>query len=255
MSLTKFILRFAAPLAKIEDFNTYLFIGPHPDDIEIGAGATIAKLVQMGKKVSFLIVTDGRYGTENTRLSDDALIRERKREAIASANSLGVQDVRFLTFSDGGLYDKDELLLSLTREVSKIRPDMILAPDPEVHSEAHLDHKNVGNAVKLLACFSKNPGVMKMRGAEAFDLKAAAFYMTSKPNRYVRLKKSHLSKQLSSIFQNHLTQFPENDPSGKQIVLYLKIRSFDMGRRCLSLHGEGFRMVDGLHMHCLPESD
>ena len=45
MGLTKAILKFAVPLPKIEEQKRFLFIGPHPDDIEIGAGATAAKLV------------------------------------------------------------------------------------------------------------------------------------------------------------------------------------------------------------------
>ena len=42
MSITKAVLHFAAPLPKIESFDRFLFLGPHPDDIEIGAGATAA---------------------------------------------------------------------------------------------------------------------------------------------------------------------------------------------------------------------
>ena len=67
MSLTSFILKFAAPIPQVESFDRYLFVGPHPDDIEIGAGATIAKLVEAKKKVAFLICLDGRYGDGNSQ--------------------------------------------------------------------------------------------------------------------------------------------------------------------------------------------
>ena len=40
MGLTKLILHYAAPVPQLMDYDTYLFVGPHPDDIEIGAGAT-----------------------------------------------------------------------------------------------------------------------------------------------------------------------------------------------------------------------
>ena len=83
MSLTKFILRFAALIPKIEQFDRFLFIGPHPDDIEIGAGATAAKLAAAGKKVCFLICTDGRYGEGNVPQTGDALAQLRREEAIA----------------------------------------------------------------------------------------------------------------------------------------------------------------------------
>ena len=110
MSILKKIIRTAAPLPKIEEMERFLFIGPHPDDIEIGAGATAAKLAAAGKKVCFLICTDGRFGTSNSpELSPEEMAEIRKRESIASAASLGVEDVRFLGLSDGGLYKKKEL--------------------------------------------------------------------------------------------------------------------------------------------------
>ena len=98
MGLTKLILKFAVPLPNLEHFERYLFIGPHPDDIEIGAGATAAKLAASGKQVCFLICTDGRFGDQNTPndCKDQALIELRKQEAFRSAAALGVTDVRFL---------------------------------------------------------------------------------------------------------------------------------------------------------------
>ena len=47
MSFTKFIIDIAVKNPKIESYNNYLFIGPHPDDIEIGAGATVSKLKKL----------------------------------------------------------------------------------------------------------------------------------------------------------------------------------------------------------------
>ena len=39
MSLTRLVLKYAAPVPQLCEYDTYLFVGPHPDDIEIGAGA------------------------------------------------------------------------------------------------------------------------------------------------------------------------------------------------------------------------
>ena len=49
MSITRLALRFAAPLPELLSFQRYLFIGPHPDDIEIGAGATAAAMRMRGE--------------------------------------------------------------------------------------------------------------------------------------------------------------------------------------------------------------
>ena len=98
MSLLRLVLKAAAPLPKLEGFSRYLFIGPHPDDIEIGAGATVSKLVSLGKGVSFLICLDGRYGLTNAPegTTPKDLIEIRKKEALESAAMLGVDDVHFL---------------------------------------------------------------------------------------------------------------------------------------------------------------
>ena len=121
MSITKAVLRFAAPLPKIERFERFLFLGPHPDDIEIGAGATAAKLAAAGKQVTFLICTDGRYGLDYAPegTTPEALIAIRQRESMASAKKLGVTDVRFLPFEDGGFYDEDELLRAVAAVIGE----------------------------------------------------------------------------------------------------------------------------------------
>ena len=83
MSLTGAVLRFAAPIPRPESFRRVLFIGPHPDDIEIGAGATAARLAAEGKEICFLVCIDGRYGSGNAPegIRGDKLAALRKEEA------------------------------------------------------------------------------------------------------------------------------------------------------------------------------
>ena len=253
MSLTRIALKFAAPLPHLENFDRYLFIGPHPDDIEIGAGATVSRLTALGKQVSFLICTDGRFGDENTSLRDDALIRARREESIRSAAMLGVTDVRFLELSDGGFYTREELLTGIARVIGQVQPEALFAPDPCVDSERHMDHLNVGQAVRNLACFAPYSGIMAGYGAESAQVKALAYYMTARPNRFVSTR-GHVEKQLSAIFSCHLTQFPPASPAAASIRLYLKLRALDFGLRSLKGQAEGFRVLGPTHMHCLPEA-
>ena len=255
MGITKLAIRFAAPFPKVQSFNRYLFVGPHPDDIEIGAGATVAALAAQGKSICFLICTDGRYGTINLKadVSEEELIKTRKEEAIRSAAALGVSDVRFLGLSDGGFYDTDDLLKGIAGVISSFQPDVIFAPDPSPASECHLDHLNVGNAVRTLAINSVIPGIMKKLGAGPCPLKAVAFYMTAKPNVYMKTT-GFLKKQLEALFGNHLSQYPEGCPDRNSIELYLKLRARDFGMRSFHITAEGFRMLGTTHMHCLPEA-
>ena len=253
MSLTRIALKLAAPLPRLENFDRYLFIGPHPDDIEIGAGATVSRLTSLGKQVSFLICTDGRFGDENTSLHGEELVQARREESIRSAAMLGVTDVRFLELSDGSFYTREELLTGIARVIGQVQPEVVFAPDPCVDSECHMDHLNVGQAVRNLACFAPYSGIMAGYGAESAQVKALAYYMTARPNQFVSTR-GHVEKQLSAIFSCHLTQFPPASPAAASIRLYLKLRAADFGLRSLKGQAEGFRVLGPTHMHCLPEA-
>lgn len=255
MGLTKAILNFAAPIPKIESFQRFLFIGPHPDDIEIGAGATAAKLVDMGKDVRFLVCIDGRFGTGNAPegYEGDKLVALRQQEANASAAKLGVKEVHFLKLKDGGFYEQKELILGIAKEVGDFQPDVIFAPDPCVTSECHIDHLNVGNAAKQIAYFAPYKEIMQEYGADFAPVKALAYYMTAKPTQYIKTS-GYLKKQLDAIFNCHLSQFPPGCGDAQSIPLYLKLRSIDFGIRSLTGCAEGFRVLGVTQMHCLPEA-
>ena len=255
MSLIKTILKVAVPTPKVEDYQRYLFVGPHPDDIEIGAGATAAKLAAMGKDICFLVCLDGRFGDGNAPegIRGDALVALRKQEAIASAAMLGITDVRFLDLCDGGFYEQQELIHKLAQTVGDFQPDMILAPDPDVTSECHADHLNVGRAAKQVAYFAPYSGIMSGYGAKSAPVQALALFMTAKPNRFVKTG-NYLGLQLRSVFENHLSQFPAGCPDSKSIPLYLKLRSIDFGLRSGYGRAEGFRVLGVTQMHCFPEA-
>ena len=94
--MLKSILLKAVPVPKIQDFERYLFVGPHPDDIEVACGATVAKLVSLGKKVTFIVCTDGRIGALDESLTSEQIVEIRRQEELESAKLLGVDDVVFL---------------------------------------------------------------------------------------------------------------------------------------------------------------
>ena len=253
MSLVKAALHFAVPLPKLESFRRYLFIGPHPDDIEIGAGALAAKLAAAGKEVFFLICADGRFGGGNTpHLKADELALLRRAEARASAKLLGAEEPRFLDFCDGGFYEYAELERAIAKAVGEIGPEVIFAPDPCVESECHKDHLHVGRAAKTVACFAPYAGIMERFGAKSAEVKALALYFTAKPNVFVSTA-GFLDKQLDSIFSCHESQFPVPSPEASSLELYLKLRAAQFGLRTLSRSGEAYRVLDPTRMHCLPE--
>lgn len=255
MNLTKLILKAAVPVPQVEAYQRYLFVGPHPDDIEIGAGATAAKLAAMGKELCFVVCMDGRFGDGSAPegVRGEQLVALRRAEAIRSAAVLGVKDVRFLDICDGGFYEQKDLVRKLARAVGSFQPDVILAPDPDVTSECHADHRNVGNAARQIAYFAPYAGIMAGYEAKAAPVQALAYFMTAKPNRFVKTK-GYLRLQDEAIFSCHLSQFPEGSAEGKSIRTYLKLRAIDFGLRSGKGRAEGFRVLGVTHMHCLPEA-
>lgn len=254
MGLTRAAIRFAAPLPRPEQFQRCLFIGPHPDDIEIGAGATAARFAAEGKAVSFLICMDGRFGLEYAPAgtTSEQLIELRRAESLAGAAALGVKDVRFLGLSDGGLYDKNDLYRGIARVIGETQPEIIFAPDPCVTSECHADHLNVGEAARRLAFFAPFPEIMAELGAVSAPVQAIAYYMTAKPSRFVAVGACR-AKQLSAI-RCHTSQFPAGSEALRSLELYLKLRAVEFGLRSFKGSAEGFRVLGQTQMHCLPEA-
>lgn len=254
MSLTKTVLKIAAPVPRIEGYSRYLFIGPHPDDIEIGCGATVARLAAEGKRITFLILTDGRYGDVNSGgIRGDELAALRRDESIKAAGHLGVYDVRFLDLCDGGFYSYEDMLKGIAKVVGECGPDLIFAPDPETGRELHVDHLNAGRAASHIACMAPYPGIMERYGAASADVKGIACYMTARPNRYVRVSKEYFGRQQEALYF-HSSQFLRGSDSAKQISIYIRLRSADFGLRNFCAHAEGFRVLGQTHMHCVPET-
>lgn len=255
MALLHHILKAAVKEKPLTGYSRYLFFGPHPDDIEIGAGATVARLASMGKAICFVIVTDGRFGfTEAAAgMTPEELAALRRKEAIACAAALGVEDVRFLSLPDGNGYTYEELKQRMAFAVGSFKPDIVFAPDPMVPSECHQDHINTGTAAREIAFFAPFAGIMETLGAEAAPVEAIAYYMSGRNNRRVR-SKGCLRKQLDALFTYHRSQFPEGGEEAKSIRTYLRLRSFLTGIRCCSLSAEGFRVYGRVRMHCLPEA-
>ena len=254
MSLTARIAALAAPLPRLDSFERYLFIGPHPDDIEVGAGATAARLTAMGKQVSFLICTDGRFGLANAPAgtTPEQLAELRRRESMTAAAVLGVEDGRFLPFSDGGLYDEKELFAAMARAVGELQPDVLFAPDPCVTSECHTDHLNVGEAARRLALFAPYGEIMEAYGAKRADVKAIAFYMTAKPKRYLGTT-GYTALQRDALLC-HKSQFPRESDAWRSVSLYLRLRAAEFGLCSGHRSAEGFRVLGVTQMHCLPEA-
>jgi LmbE family N-acetylglucosaminyl deacetylase len=121
-----------------------LAIGAHPDDIEFGAGGTLAKWSAAGTDVHFLVLTDGSKGTWSVDDDLDALVATRVAEATAAATTLANATVHFGGFIDGELESNAAGREVVCRVIREVRPTVVFGHDPWQRYRLHPDHRHAG---------------------------------------------------------------------------------------------------------------
>ena len=119
-----------------------LAIGAHPDDVELGCGGTLAKLISEGKKVAIVDLTQGELGTRGTNVT-------RAQEAASASEILGISARENLKMKDGFILNSEEYQVQIVKMIRKYQPEIVLA---NAVDDRHPDH---AKAAKLVsdACF------------------------------------------------------------------------------------------------------
>ena len=114
-----------SPLQPVdEDWDRALVVVAHPDDVEFGAAAAVARWTDQGKSVVYCMVTSGEAGIDG--LSPEECRPIRIAEQIASGKVVGVDVVEFLGLPDGVLEYGVSLRRAITSVVRQHRPDIIV---------------------------------------------------------------------------------------------------------------------------------
>jgi LmbE family N-acetylglucosaminyl deacetylase len=125
--------------------SSALAIGAHPDDIEFGCGATLAKWAAAGCTVHHLVLTDGSKGTWDVGAHTPTLVARRQQEQQAAAAALGARgEVVFLHQVDGELDSGLELRSEVARVIRWLQPEVVLGHDPWRRYRLHPDHRHAG---------------------------------------------------------------------------------------------------------------
>lgn len=136
------------------DWSRALAIVAHPDDVEYGAAAAIARWVREGKSVSYVMITSGEQGIEGMDPAVCGPLRE--KEQLASAARVGVSDVRFLRYPDFVLEDSPELRADLVAVMREYQAELIVTLNfrdrwPGGDFANSSDHVNAGSAIVVAA--------------------------------------------------------------------------------------------------------
>ena len=130
-----------------------LGVAAHPDDLDFGAGGTMARFAKEGADVYYLILTDGSAGSSDREVSPSELVALRQAEQRAAVSAIGGKGVEFLDYQDGKLEVTLNLKRDIVRRVRRIRPDVVVTFDPSMLYAAgrgfinHPDHRAAGQAL------------------------------------------------------------------------------------------------------------
>ncbi len=130
---------------------TVLLVCPHPDDGDIMCGEFCAQAVKAGWKVHELLMTTDEYGTTRNDFKGLRIKAIRKGEMIRASKAYGLDEnggslmqLHWAHYVDGFAPFNKKSVERLQKFIKKIKPDIILGPDPFVHHDAHVDHLATG---------------------------------------------------------------------------------------------------------------
>ena len=218
-----------------------LAFGAHPDDVELGCGATIAKEVSLGKKVGIVDLTRGELGTRGSA-------ELRIIEANNAAEIMGVSVRENLGFCDGFFTNDKKHQLEIIKMIRKYQPEIVLC---NAIDDRHIDH---GKGSKLVsdACFLsgliKIETELKGKQQEKWRPKQVYHYIQWKniePDFVLDVtgfidKKTAAVLAYSSQFYDPKSTEPESPITSKSFMESMNYRARDLGRLIGVEYAEGF---------------
>lgn len=231
-----------------------LAFGAHPDDVELGCGATIAKEIALGKSVGIVDLTRGELGTRGT-----ASIRD--NEAAAAAKILNVTVRENLGFRDGFFKNDEEHQLEIIKLIRKYQPEIVICNAIE---DRHIDHSK-GSKLVSDACFLS--GLLKIETDINGELqktwrpKVVYHYIqwaSIKPDFVVDVT-GFMDTKMAAImayesqFYNPNTAEPETPITSKNFLESVKYRAQDLGRLINVDFAEGFTVERYLAVNSLSD--
>jgi bacillithiol biosynthesis deacetylase BshB1 len=218
-----------------------LAFGAHPDDVELGCGATIAKEISLGKKVGIVDLTRGELGTRGSANLRDL-------EAKSAGDILGISVRENLRFADGFFINDNRHQLEIIKMIRKYQPEIVLC---NAIDDRHIDHPK-GSSLVSDACFLS--GLVKINTAvegenqEKWRPKKVYHYIQWKniePDFVVDVtgfveKKIDAVSTYSSQFYDQNSKEPETPITSKNFIDSINYRARDLGRLINVEYAEGF---------------
>jgi LmbE family N-acetylglucosaminyl deacetylase len=185
-----------------------LAVGAHPDDVEFGAGGTLAKWASAGCVVHHLVCTDGSKGTWDAGADLAALVARRQDEQGEAARRLAGEragEVRFLGHVDGEL-DSDRATVSdVARIIRELQPEVVLGHDPWKRYRLHPDHRHAGWLVCDAIIAARDPHFFPEHALAPHRPAALLLWEADEPN-HVEDVSAFVDRKLAAL-EAHESQF------------------------------------------------
>lgn len=154
-----------------EDWDRALCVAAHPDDLEYGAAAVVARWTSRGKTVTYLLATRGEAGIDGMHPEQAGPLREREERAGAAV--VGVDVVEFLDFTDGVVEYGLDLRRAIAAAIRRHRPEVVLTGPFGVTFAGGItnqaDHRAVGLATLDAARDAGNRWIFPELGEEGLE--------------------------------------------------------------------------------------
>lgn len=219
-------------------------VGAHPDDVEIGMGATVAGMVRQGLRVGIVDLTNGEptpYGTPELRAAESA----------SAARILGVER-RTLELPNRYLMDSVEARSALAEVFREWRPAIVFAPYP---TDAHPDHiaaSAIAVAARFYAKFTKT----EMKGqphhpAKLYHYVAVHLALHVKPSFIIAAEPEDLELKIDAL-RSYESQFAANEKNAAIIGTMDRLATYWGGLIGASA-GEPFFSPEEIGIHSISD--
>ena len=220
-----------------------LAIYAHPDDPEVSCGGTLARWAAAGSTVHVVIAARGDKGSSDPSVDGNELAARRRGEVAKAAGALGLAGYEVLDHDDGELEDTPELRCELVAVVRRLRPEVVVCPDPTAvffgqHYFNHRDHRILGYAVlDAVAPAASNPHYFPHAGPPH---QVAGMFLsgTLEPDAWIDITASIDAK--ADALLCHESQVGEPDEWLRTVV---RERAEEAGRQAGVRYAEGFRRL------------
>ena len=222
-----------------------LVVIPHPNDSELWCGGSIAKWVNEGATVRYVVCTDGSKGTSDPEVSQSSLAAIREREQADAARELGVHELVTLGRPDGGLEDTDDFRRELVRQIRQARPDIVVYPEPYRKNLAwHRDNRITGQVTldAVFPCARDHlhfEELWRDEGLEPHKTSTVLFWGTEAPNTFVDIDESMAAKvRAVKVNKSRLAGQP-----AEEVDDFIRHQAREGTGETGATYGEAFRMI------------